>query len=67
VRYRINRRPTSQRPLSERWLMINRACSRTRLRDEHFFRVVKQLCGFAKGGTQQPARSHTMFVLANLY
>src|SRR5579863_9631161 len=29
MRYRINRRPTSQRPLSERWRMINRARSRT--------------------------------------
>jgi hypothetical protein len=48
VRYRINRRPTSQRPLSERWRMINRARSRTRARGEHAFRVVKQLWGFAK-------------------
>ena len=30
MRYRINRRPTSQRPLSERWRLINRARSRTR-------------------------------------
>jgi IS5 family transposase len=46
--YRINRRPTSQRPLSERWRMINRARSRTRARAEHAFRVVEQLWGFAK-------------------
>ena len=32
MRYRINRRPTSKRPLSERWRMINRARSRTRAR-----------------------------------
>jgi transposase, IS5 family len=28
VRYRLNRRPTAHRPLSERWRMINRARSR---------------------------------------
>src|SRR6202051_2922254 len=48
MRYRVNRRPTSQRPLSERWRMINRARSRTRARGEHAFRVVKHLWGFAK-------------------
>ena len=48
MRYRVNRRPTSQRPLSKRWRMINRARSRTRARGEHAFRVVKQLRGFAK-------------------
>jgi len=71
VRYRINRRPTSQRPLSERWRMINRARSRTRARGEHAFRVVKQLWGFAKvryrGLAKNLARAHTMFALANLY
>jgi transposase, IS5 family len=48
VHYRINRRPTAQRPLSKRWRMINRARSRTRARGEHAFRVVKQLWGFVK-------------------
>jgi IS5 family transposase len=71
VRYRINRRPTSQRPLSERWRMINRARSRTRARGEHAFRVVKQLWGFAKvryrGLAKNLARAHIMFALANLY
>src|SRR6266852_5169325 len=71
VRYRINRRPTSKRPLSERWRMINRARSRTRARGEHAFRVVKQLWGFAKvkyrGLAKNLARAHTMFALANLY
>ena len=71
VRYRINRRPTSQRPLSERWRLINRARSRTRARGEHAFRVVKQLWGFAKvryrGLAKNLARAHTMFALANLY
>src|SRR6202045_654061 len=71
VRYRINRRPTSQRPLSERWRMINRARSRTRARGEHAFRVVKQLWGFVKvryrGLAKNLARAQTMFALANLY
>ena len=71
VRYRINRRPTSQRPLSERWRMINRARWRTRARGEHAFRVVKQLWGFAKvryrGLAKNLAQAQTMFALANLY
>ena len=71
LRYRINRRPTSKRPLSERWRMINRARSRTRARGEHAFRVVKQLWGFAKvryrGLAKNLARAQTMFALANLY
>jgi hypothetical protein len=69
VRYRINRRPTSQRPLSERWRMINRARSRTRARGKHAFRVVKQLWGLAKvryrGLAKNLARAQTMFALAN--
>jgi IS5 family transposase len=71
MRYRINRRPTSRRPLSEHWRMINRARSRTRARGEHAFRVVKQLWGFAKvryrGLAKNLARAQTMFALANLY
>jgi transposase, IS5 family len=71
VRYRINRRPTCQRPLSERWRMINRARSRTRARGEHAFRVVKQLWGFTKvryrGLAKNLARAQTMFALANLF
>ena len=72
MRYRINRRPTSKRPLGARWrVMINRARSRTRARGEHAFRVVKQLWGFAKvryrGLAKNLARAQTMFALANLY
>ena len=71
MRYRINRRPTSKRPLSARWRMINRARSRTRARGEHAFRIVKQLWGFAKvryrGLAKNLARAQTMFALANLY
>ena len=71
MRYRINRRPTAQRPLSERWRKINRVRSRTRARGEHAFRVVKHLWGFAKvryrGLAKNLARARTMFALANLY
>jgi IS5 family transposase len=71
IRYRINRRPTASRPLSERWRMINRARSRTRARGEHAFRVIKQLWGFTKvryrGLAKNLARAQTMFALASLY
>jgi IS5 family transposase len=71
MRYRINRRLTSQRPLSERWRMINRARSRARARGEHAFRVLKQLWGFTKvryrGLAKNLARAQTIFALANLY
>ena len=71
IRYRINRRPTARRPLSERWRMINRARSRTRACGEHAFRVVKQLWGFAKvryrGLAKNLAPTQTIFALANLY
>lgn len=71
IRYRINRRPTASRPLSERWRMINRARSRTRACGEHAFRVIKQLWGFTKvryrGLVKNLARAQTMFALANLY
>jgi transposase, IS5 family len=71
IRYRINRRPTASRPLTERWRMINRARSRTRACGEHPFRVVKQLWGFTKvryrGLAKNLARAQAMFALANLY
>jgi transposase, IS5 family len=71
IRYRINRRPTAQRPLSEHWRMINRARSRTSACGEHAFRVVEQLWGFSKvryrGLAKNLARARTMFALANLY
>lgn len=71
VRYRVNRRPRSQAPLSNRWRLINRARSRTRARGEHPFHVVKRLWGFAKvryrGLKKNLARAQTMFALANLY
>lgn len=71
VRYRVNRRPTSKSPLSERWKQINRSRSRVRARGEHAFHVVKRLWGFNKvryrGLAKNRARALTMFALANLY
>jgi IS5 family transposase len=71
VRYRMNRRGTAQRPLTEHQKKINQSRSRTRARGEHAFRVVKQLWGFAKvryrGIAKNAARALTSFALANLY
>src|SRR6266852_8260306 len=71
VRYRVNRRPPSKVPLSERWRQINRARSRTRARGEHPFHVVKRLWGFTtvryRGLAKNLARAFIMFALANLY
>lgn len=71
VRYRVNRRGTAQRPLSEHQKMINRSRSRTRARGEHPFRIVKQLWGFTKvryrGIAKNLARAFASFALANLY
>ncbi len=71
VRYRVNRRGTSHRPLSWKWRQINRARSRIRARGEHPFHTVKRLWGFAKvryrGLAKNLARAQTMFALANLY
>jgi IS5 family transposase len=71
VRYRVNRRPTSQNPLNERWRKINRSRSRVRARGEHGYHVVKRLWGFSKvryrGLAKNAARAYTMFALANLY
>ena len=71
VRYRVNRRPTRQRPLSARWRRINRARSRVRARGEHAFHVVKTLWGFTtvryRGLAKNTARVYAAFALANLY
>jgi IS5 family transposase len=71
VRYRVNRRPTSNNPLSERWRRINRSRSKVRARGEHAYHVVKRLWGFSKvryrGLAKNAARAYTMFALANLY
>jgi transposase, IS5 family len=71
VKYRVNRRGTHQRPLTEYQKKINRSRSRTRARGEHAFRIVKRLWGFAKvryrGLMKNTARAFTSFALANLY
>jgi IS5 family transposase len=71
VRYRVNRRPSPGRPLTEYQRRLNRLRSATRARGEHAFRVVKQLWGYRKaryrGLAKNTARLFTMFALANLY
>jgi IS5 family transposase len=71
IRYRINRRGTQHRPLTEYQKRINRARSKARARGEHAFHVVKRLWGFGKvryrGLAKNTARLFTAFALANLY
>lgn len=71
IRYRINRRGTAARPLTEHQLFINQVRSKARARGEHAFHVVKRLWGFAKvryrGLAKNTARLFTAFALANLY
>jgi IS5 family transposase len=71
VCYRINRRGTSAKPLSDHQRFINQVRSKARARGEHAFHVVKRLWGFAKvryrGLAKNTARLFTAFALANLY
>jgi len=71
VRYRVNRRGTFHRPLTDHQKTINQSRSRTRARGEHAFRIVKRLWGFAKvryrGLAKNTARAFASFALANLY
>lgn len=71
IRYRINRRGTSAKPLTDHQRFINQVRSRARARGEHAFHVVKRLWGFAKvryrGLAKNTARLFTAFALANLY
>ncbi len=71
VRYRVNRRGTAKRPLTDYQKKVNQSRSRHRARGEHAFRIVKQLWGFAKvryrGIAKNAARALTSFALANLY
>ena len=71
VRYRVNRRGTHHRPLTEHQKKINQSRSRTRARGEHAFRIVKRLWGFAKvryrGLKKNTVRAFATFALANLY
>ena len=71
IRYRINRRGTKSKPLSEHQRLTNRLRSKRRARGEHAFHVVKRLWGFTKvryrGLAKNTARLFTAFALANLY
>ena len=71
VRYRINRRGSTSKPLTDYQRFINRCRSRARARGEHAFHVVKRLWGFSKvryrGLAKNTARLFTAFALANLY
>jgi IS5 family transposase len=71
IRYRVNRRGSEHRPLSEHQRYINQTRSRCRARGEHAFHVVKRLWGYAKvryrGLAKNTTRLLTAFALANLY
>jgi IS5 family transposase len=71
IRYRINRRGSRSKPLTEYQRFINRCRSSARARGEHAFHVVKCLWGFTKvryrGLAKNTARLFTAFALANLY
>ena len=71
IRYRVNRRPTRAKPLTDHQLYVNQVRSKARARGEHAFHVVKRLWGFAKvryrGLAKNTARLFTAFALANLY
>lgn len=71
IRYRMNRRATSKRPLSPAWKELNRKRSRVRARGEHAFHVAKRLWGFDKvryrGLAKNEARAFAIFALVNLY
>lgn len=71
IRYRINRRGSSSKPLTEYQRFINRCRSSARARGEHAFHVVKRLWGFTKvryrGLAKNTARLFSAFALANLY
>lgn len=71
VRYRVNRRGSHTRPLTDRWKAINRSRSRVRARGEHAFHVIKNLWGFTKvryrGLAKNTSRAFALFALSNLY
>jgi IS5 family transposase len=71
IRYRINRRGSRAKPLTDHQRFINQVRSKARARGEHAFHVVKRLWGFAKvryrGLAKNTARLFTAFALANLY
>jgi IS5 family transposase len=70
-RYRVNRRGTPARPLTDHQRAINQSRSRRRAWGEHPYHVVKTLWGFTKtryrGLAKNATRAFAMFGLANLY
>ena len=70
IRYRVNRRGTRGRPLSEHWKKINRSRSKVRALGETPFLITKRW-GFKKvryrGLAKNRARAFTTYALANLY
>ena len=71
VRYRVTRRGTQAKPITEHGQRINRARSRVRAFVEHPFLVMKRLWGFDKvryrGLAKNAARAFTVLALTNLY
>ena len=71
IRYRINRRGSRNKPLTDYQRLINRCRSAARARVEHAFHVVKHLWGFTKvryrGLAKNTVRLYTAVALANLY
>ena len=69
IRYRVNRRGHSTRPLTAHQRLINRSRSRCRARGEHAFHVVKRLWGFSKvryrGLVKNATRAFVALGLAN--
>lgn len=71
IRYRVNRRRSGRKPLSEYWKRVNRARSRTRARGEHIYNVVKNQWQFRKvryrGLAKNTSKVLIIFALATLY
>ena len=75
IRYRINRKPSQIRKLSQSGQYharrVERAKSSVRSKVEYVFAVVKRLFGFRKtryrGLRKQEAELNMLFALANLY
>jgi IS5 family transposase len=70
IRYKVNRRGSRGRPLTERWKAINRSRSRVRARGETGFLITKRW-GFSKvryrGLDKNRTRAFAAYALANLY
>lgn len=71
VAYRVNRRGTKAKPLTEHEKWINRARSRRRAWGEHAYHAVKVIFGFTKvryrGLRKNTVRVYAAFMLANLF